>query len=185
MPSPTHPLASMIPWQISTASDSRTKMAKTSRLCSLLLRLLAAAATLCATVVMATSRDSTTIFGLTLDAKFQYTPSFEFFVVANAVGCGYTLLVLFVPPTTSLSRLVIVFDVTVAMLLTAATAAAGAMAQVGKKGNSHAGWMPICGQVPSFCDHVTGALICAFVGVIAYFLIVLHMIYTLLSPLFP
>ncbi|CAL9107180.1 unnamed protein product [Musa acuminata var. zebrina] len=156
-----------------------------SRLFSLLLRLLAAAATLCATVIMATSHDSTTLFGLTLDAKFQYTPSFKFFVVANAIGCGYSLVVLFVPPTSSLSRLVTVLDVMVAMLLTAAIAAAGALAQLGKRGNSHAGWLPTCGQIPSFCHHVMGALICALVGVVAYLLLLLHTIHTVLTPLFP
>ncbi|KAG6479624.1 hypothetical protein ZIOFF_063092 [Zingiber officinale] len=41
----------------------------------LLLRLLAAAATLCATIIVATSHDSTMVFGLTLEAKFQHTPA--------------------------------------------------------------------------------------------------------------
>ncbi|KAJ8501076.1 hypothetical protein OPV22_011628 [Ensete ventricosum] len=156
-----------------------------SRLFSLLLRLLAAAATLSATIIMATSHDSTTIFGVTLDAKFQYTPSFKFFVVANAIGCGYSLVVLFVPPRSSLSRLVIVPDVMVALLLTAAVAAAGALAHLGKRGNSHAGWLPTCGQIPSFCHHVMGALICAFVGAAAYLFLLLDTIHTVLSPLLP
>ncbi|WOL02214.1 CASP-like protein 1C1 [Canna indica] len=160
-------------------------MAKSSRLFSVLLRLLAAAATLCAAIVMATSHDSTTVFGLTFDAKFQYTPSLKFFVIANAIGCFYSLLVLFIPSGSSLWRFVIVFDVILALLLTAATAAAGALAELGKKGNSHAGWMPICNQVPGFCDHVMGSLICGLVGVVAYLLILLHTIHTVMSPLFP
>nr|GMD60601.1 uncharacterized protein LOC109189836 [Ipomoea batatas] len=37
-----------------------------------------------------------------------------------------------------------------------------ALGQLGEKGNSHAGWLPICGQVPKFCDHVGGAMIPGF-----------------------
>ncbi|XP_042432809.1 CASP-like protein 1C1 [Zingiber officinale] len=72
----------------------------------LLLRLLAAAATLCATIIVATSHDSTMVFGLTLEAKFQHTPAL------NLVSAC-------VPSTSLLSRLVIVPDVILAMLLTA------------------------------------------------------------------
>ncbi|XP_010916001.1 CASP-like protein 1C1 [Elaeis guineensis] len=160
-------------------------MAKASRACVFLLRLLAAAATVSAAVVMATSHESTTLFGLTLEAKFQYTPSFKFFVIANAIGCGYSLLVLLIPPTSSLSRFVVMLDVIIAMLLTAAISAAGAISEVGKKGNSHSGWLPICGQIPKFCDHVKGAMICAFCGVVIYLVILLHSIHTVIGPLLP
>ncbi|XP_072965611.1 CASP-like protein 1C1 [Typha angustifolia] len=155
------------------------------RTLAILLRLLAAAATLVAAIVMATSRETTSFFGLTLDAKFQYTPSLKFFVIANAIASAYSLLVLFIPSTSSLSRLVIATDVIIAMLLTGAVAAAGAMAELGKNGNSHSGWLPICGQIPNFCDHVKGSLISAFVGAAVYLLILLHTIYTLTCPLCP
>ncbi|WOK97256.1 reticulon-like protein B17 isoform X2 [Canna indica] len=157
-------------------------MAKLStRLFSSLLRLLAAAATLCATVVMATSHESTTLFGMTMEAKFQHTPSFKFFVIANAIGFCCSIVALFAQSRSSLLRLVFVIDLFVAMLLTAAIAAAGAFAQLAKKGNSHAGWLPVCGQVPSFCDHVMGAMICGLVGVVTYLLILLHTIHTVFN----
>lgn len=67
------------------------------------------------------------------------------------------------------------------MVLTGAAAAAAAISALGKNGNSHAGWQPICGLVPTFCDHVTGALACGFVAVVLHLLVVLHSIYTMNS----
>lgn len=64
------------------------------------------------------------------------------------------------------------------MVLTGAIAAVGAMSDVGKNGNSHAGWLPICGQIKTFCDHVMGALISGFVAVVLYFLVLMYSIFT-------
>ena len=69
------------------------------------------------------------------------------------------------------------------MLLSSSISAALAIADVGKKGNNHAGWLPICGQVPKFCDHITGSLIAGFVAAILYFVLVLYSLYTVLDPL--
>ena len=68
------------------------------------------------------------------------------------------------------------------LLLTSSISAAMAIADVGKKGNSHAGWLPICGQVPKFCDHVTGALVAGFSAAVLYFLLLLYSMHTLLDP---
>jgi uncharacterized protein (TIGR01569 family) len=69
------------------------------------------------------------------------------------------------------------------MLLSSGISAAVAIAQVGKQGNSFAGWLPICGQVPNYCDHVKGSLIAGFIGVIIYTLILLYSIHNVLDPL--
>lgn len=68
------------------------------------------------------------------------------------------------------------------MLLVSSISAALAIAHVGKKGNSHAGWLPICGQVPKYCDQVTGALAAGFVGLITYTILLLYAIHTVLNP---
>lgn len=68
------------------------------------------------------------------------------------------------------------------MLVSAISAALG-VAQVGKKGNAHAGWLPICDQVPKFCDRLTGALIAGFVAPILYLLLVLLSIHNLINLL--
>lgn len=68
-----------------------------------------------------------------------------------------------------------------ALLLESSISACVAIGQVGKSGNSHAGWLPICGQVPKFCDHVTGALAAGFVAAIAYFLVVLYSLHNVMN----
>ena len=65
----------------------------------------------------------------------------------------------------------------ITMLLTAAISASAAIAQVGKKGNRHAGWLPTCGQIHSFCQQVMGSMICGFIGVVIYLVILLHAIH--------
>ena len=64
------------------------------------------------------------------------------------------------------------------MVLTSGISAALAIAYVGKEGNSYAGWLPICGQVPKYCRHVTGAMIAGFIGALLYLLLLLYSIYT-------
>lgn len=76
------------------------------------------------------------------------------------------------------------FAQVVALLLTSSMSAALAIAQVGKKGNTHAGWLPICGQVHKFCNHVTGALVAGIIAAALYFLLILYTLYTVLNPLF-
>ncbi|XP_042501335.1 CASP-like protein 1C1 [Macadamia integrifolia] len=158
-------------------------MAKAKRFCALLLRLIALAATLSAAIVMATSSQTTTVYGISFEAKYSFTPAFKFFVIANAIVSVYGFLVLFLPSESLLWRLVVALDVIITMLLTSSISAALAIAYVGKKGNSHAGWLPICGQVSKYCDRVTGALIAGFIAAIIYLLLLLHSIHTVLDPL--
>ncbi|GAB4824933.1 hypothetical protein Ancab_007805 [Ancistrocladus abbreviatus] len=158
-------------------------MGKTKRLYTFLPRLLALMATVAAAAVMATSHQTTEVFGISIEAKYTHTPSFKYFVVANGIASVYSLLVLFLPPESLLWRLVVAIDVVITMLLTSSTSAALAIAYVGKKGNSHAGWQPICGQVPKYCHHVSGALAAGFVGVLIYGLLVLSSIQNFLNPL--
>lgn len=64
-------------------------------------------------------------------------------------------------------------DVVVAMMLSSSISAALAIAYVAKKGESHAGWLPICGQVPKFCDETMGSLAAGFVAALLYMILVL------------
>lgn len=69
-----------------------------------ILRLLAICATLVAAIVMGTNKQTAMVaiqvppdtFGeiiiTTASAKYYYSPAFIFFVVANAIACGYTVL---------------------------------------------------------------------------------------------
>ncbi|KAG5010601.1 hypothetical protein JHK82_019246 [Glycine max] len=159
-------------------------MAKTKRLLTLFLRFLAIGATIAAVIVMVTSHESTEVFNLTFTAKYSNDPAFKYFVVAEAIACGYSLILLFTCSQTSLGRLVLILDVVIAMLLTSSVSAALAIAHVGKKGNTHAGWLPICGQVPKFCDHVTGALVAGFAAAIIYLILIFCPLYSAQNPLY-
>ncbi|KAL4279211.1 hypothetical protein GQ457_03G036910 [Hibiscus cannabinus] len=174
-------------------------MAKTKTIITFLLRLLAFGATLTATVVMVTSHDSAEVLNLKFSAKYSNSPAFNFpniyllvdkfwhrfYVIAEAIASGYGLIALFLCSKSSVERLMVILDVVIAMLLTSSISAALAEAEIGKKGNSHAGWLPICGQVPKFCDHVTGALIAGFVAAIVYLVLNLYSLIVVLAPFCP
>jgi hypothetical protein len=51
-------------------------MAKLHRLISAVLRLAAAGAAAAAAVIMVTSHETTSLFGIEMEAKYSYTPSF-------------------------------------------------------------------------------------------------------------
>ncbi|XP_020202452.1 CASP-like protein 1C2 [Cajanus cajan] len=159
-------------------------MAKTKRVLALFLRFLAIGATIAAVIVMVTSHESSQVLDLTFTAKYSDDKAFKYFVIAEAIACAYSLIVLFTCSQSSLARLILILDVVIAMVLSSSVSAAVAIAHVGKKGNSHAGWLPICGQVPKFCDHVTGALVAAFAAAIIYFLLIFSTLYSAQNPLF-
>ncbi|KAK7252156.1 hypothetical protein RIF29_35916 [Crotalaria pallida] len=159
-------------------------MSKTKRVFTNFLRFLAFGATIAAVVVMVTSHESTMVLNLTFTAKYSNDPVFKYFVIAEAIASGYSLIVLlFSRFQNSLWRLVLILDFVVAMLLSSSVSAAVAIAHVGKKGNDHAGWLPICGQVPKFCDHVTGALVAAFAAAIIYLVLISSSLYSVLNLL--
>ncbi|KAL3714974.1 hypothetical protein ACJRO7_006822 [Eucalyptus globulus] len=158
-------------------------MAKVGRLFGLVLRLLALGATMSAAIVMGTSHERASVFAISFEAKYSDIPSFKYFMIANAVVSVYSFLVIFLPAETLLWRLVAAFDMVVTLLLTSSVSAALAVAQVGKDGNVRAGWLPICGQVPKYCNHVTGALGAGFAGLILYAMILLYSVHTVLYPL--
>ena len=69
------------------------------------------------------------------------------------------------------------------MLLTGAFGAAGSVAYTGKKGNRQAGWLPVCEQVPDFCDQITASLVCGFAGVLLYAAIALFSVSSAVNSL--
>ncbi|KAK6917542.1 Casparian strip membrane protein domain [Dillenia turbinata] len=156
-------------------------MAKAPKICSIGVRLLAFAATLCAAIVMGTSHDSATVLNLKFDAKYSNSPAFRYFLIVNAVVSVYSLVLVFLHFKNLDWRVLVVLDLVVTVMLTSSFSAAMAVAYVGKKGNTHAGWLPVCGQVPKFCDHVTGALISGFIANILYFLLLLYSLHSVLN----
>ncbi|XP_076885429.1 CASP-like protein 1C2 [Bidens hawaiensis] len=136
------------------------------------LRVIAMVSTFVAAVLMVTSHDSAKVLGMTFQAKYSNSPTLKYFVVVSIITTIYSFGALFVPPK-KLGRHVLVLDVIIMAFLISSFSAAVGVGQLGKEGNTHAGWLPICGQVPKFCHHVTAALISGFVAVILYFLLIL------------
>ncbi|KAF9672341.1 hypothetical protein SADUNF_Sadunf11G0031300 [Salix dunnii] len=134
-------------------------MEKINKIFSNILRLIALAATVVAIVFMVTSHGSAQVLNLTFTAKYSYTPAFKFFVIGEAIAGGYTIISMLLSFKTQFWRLIVILDMVATVLLASSISAALAIAQVGKKGSTHAGWLPVCGQVPDFCDQVTIALI--------------------------
>lgn len=140
-----------------------------------ILRLLALGNTLSAAIIM--GKDKQTVIQPQvgpLPAKYQYTPAFVFFVAANAIACGYTVLSLIFSlsgkrAVSTLSALLLsVTDLFMMELLTAGASAATAIASVGKTGNSHSHWVKICGIYDRFCHNAGVAIFTSFVGALMF-----------------
>lgn len=166
----------------------------------LILRLLAIGATLAAAIVMGTNKQTVmiplplgpggaTVFA-PLHAKYHYSPAFIFFVIANAIACGYTVLSL-IPSVTgklaarsgSYPRMsafhLAVADMVMVALVMAGASAAAAIAYVGYKGNSHTQWLKICNNFDRFCHHTAGAIVTSFVAVIIFMILTMMSIYSI------
>ncbi|KAL5977346.1 hypothetical protein ACLOJK_021692 [Asimina triloba] len=161
----------------------KMKSIKAGDLPFLLLRVLAICATFSAALIMALNKQTKTmvvaLIGTTpitgsITAKFQQTPAFVFFVVANATACFHNMSLLLLrlygnklkAKVKELGLLLTISDMVMVALLSAAAAATAAMAELAKNGNKHARWNKICDRFNAFCDHGGGALIASFIGVV-------------------
>ncbi|CAL9125715.1 unnamed protein product [Musa acuminata var. zebrina] len=155
-------------------AGSRQSQPKSKLLLSL--RLAAVLATATATVVMALNKQSTrmavAVVGTspilkTFTAAFQQTPAFVNFVIANAIASLYNLLVLLLRPFLKAKPhdiLVHLLDEVIFALVATGAAAAASMAELGKNGNVHARWNPICDRFEAFCIRGGLALMASFAG---------------------
>ncbi|KAL4200554.1 hypothetical protein AMTRI_Chr02g211740 [Amborella trichopoda] len=163
---------------------------------ALLLRFLAFGATLSATLVMVLNKQTspvTVVYNAPVlrfvTAKFYQTHAFVFFVVANAIACLYSLVMLLVcladlirllGNNSYVSKvhglLVIVLDLVMVALVTAGASAATSVAELGKNGNKHANWSKICDKFETYCDHGAGALIASFIGALIFIFLTLFSI---------
>uniref|UniRef100_A0A1J3FLP6 CASP-like protein n=2 Tax=Noccaea caerulescens TaxID=107243 RepID=A0A1J3FLP6_NOCCA len=151
------------------------------------LRIFAFVATLAAAIVMSLNKETKTFvvatigtipIKATLTAKFQHTPAFVFFVIANVMVSFHNLLMIALQIFSRKLenkgfRLlsVAILDMLNATLVSAAANAGAFMAELGKNGNKHAKWNKICDRFATYCDHGAGALVAAFAGVILMLLI--------------
>ncbi|GER45518.1 CASP-like protein VIT_17s0000g00560 [Striga asiatica] len=143
------------------------------------LRLLAFAATLAATSIMLSTKQTALVFGIQLDARYSYSPAFKFFAFSNLIVCVFTVLSLFTAfilgrktvDSSTYYFYMFLHDLVMTILLMAGCAAATAVGYIGKYGNSHSGWMAICGYFAKFCNWVTAASILSYFGLFFYFVL--------------
>ncbi|GAA0146625.1 dehydrogenase [Lithospermum erythrorhizon] len=148
---------------------------------------------LVAVLVMITSKQTTTIlvtvppfttpFPVVSTAKYRYSPAFIYFITALSVTGLYSIItttmrflaLLKHKMPTTLLLLLIIMDVLVLGIVSAATGAAGAIGYLGLKGNSHTNWMKICYGFDKFCKHIgTSVSFSLFASVILVLLVLLN-----------
>ncbi|KAG8043969.1 hypothetical protein GUJ93_ZPchr0458g22386 [Zizania palustris] len=148
-----------------------------------LLRIAAFGPTLAAAIATGTSDETLSVFTqfLQFRARFDDFPAFLFFMVANAITAGYLVLslpfsaaVVLRPQTTGLRLLLLVCDLIMVAMLTAAASAAAAIVDLAHNGNLRANWVPICMQFHGFCKRTSGSVVGSFIAVlILMFLVIL------------
>ncbi|GLU20789.1 hypothetical protein SLE2022_369710 [Rubroshorea leprosula] len=126
------------------------------------LRTVAIGTTMAAIWLMMTSKEIAIVFGLPFEAKYSYMPAFKFFACANGIACAFiaaSLLLFFIFGRIGLSPtcffILFLHDLFTMLLVLSGISAATAVGLVGRNGNSHAGWMPICDNLTKFCFRVT------------------------------
>ncbi|KAJ6887302.1 hypothetical protein NC651_027596 [Populus alba x Populus x berolinensis] len=165
----------------------------------LMVRVVAFLATAAATLVMALNKETKTLvvatvgntpIKVTLTAKFQHTPAFVFFVVANGMASFHNLVMIMVELCGQKLdykglrlAMVAILDMMTVALVSGGAGAATFMAELGKKGNSHARWDKICDKFETFCDHGGAALIASSAGLILMMIIsVMSIMKLLIKP---
>ncbi|KAK9085923.1 hypothetical protein Sjap_026334 [Stephania japonica] len=167
--------------QVSGSLGQYWRKSRGSMVVLLVLRVLALFATLTATLLMALNKETkSVVLGIigtspvrvNIKAKFHHTPAFIFFVIINAVASFHNLLMLVLDlfgHKMKMRGLRLLFttlsDMGTLALLSAATGAATAMAELGKNGNSHAQWNKICDKFAKYCDRGGGALIASYAAI--------------------
>ncbi|KAG6764855.1 hypothetical protein POTOM_032343 [Populus tomentosa] len=151
------------------------------------LRVLLFAASVTAVVVMVTAKQTEIVpvpvfpFRAPLEAKFSDSPAFIYFISALSVAGLYgilTTLVSIVLKPAHETRFLLHFallDVLMLGIVASATGAAGGVAYIGLKGNSHVGWVKVCNVYDKFCQHVGSSI------AVALFASVLLVLFTMLS----
>ncbi|XP_019172884.1 PREDICTED: CASP-like protein IN26 [Ipomoea nil] len=162
-----------------------------------ILRLLLLASLVVAVVVMVTSKETELIsvkldpfppFMLPLTAKFTQSPAFIYFVAGLSVAGLYTIIStlasfynLLIKPgfCPALVSHFIILDVVMLGIVGTATGAAGGVAYIGLKGNSHVGWTKVCNKYGKLCTHLGASLAVSFFAFIVLLLLIILSIHSL------
>ncbi|XP_060215322.1 casparian strip membrane protein 2 [Lycium barbarum] len=152
----------------------------------LVFRIVALVGTLAGAVAMGTADQALSFSTQVVNFEAQYDDidAFKFFVVVNAIACGYLALTLPISIFHIMKRragnsrvLLIVLDAIMLVFITSGASAAAAIVSLAHNGNPSTNWFSICQQYTDFCQQSAGSLIGSF-GAMAMmvFLIILSAI---------
>ncbi|KAK4856442.1 hypothetical protein QYF36_017541 [Acer negundo] len=150
------------------------------------LRALLFSATLVAIILMVTSEQSEFV-PEKRPAKFTHSPAFIYFVAAMAVACFYSIITILVSilvifkPTFHKTFLLhfALWDVLMLGLVASATGAAGSVAYIGLKGNSHVRWEKVCSTYDKYCRYVGSSTALALFAAVVLVLLSMLSTYSL------
>ncbi|KAL0464074.1 UNVERIFIED_CONTAM: CASP-like protein 1F1 [Sesamum latifolium] len=127
---------------------------------------------------MLTTTQTTVLYGIQFDARYSYSPAFKFLAYANVVASVFSLLSLFLAfvllktaPNPTHFFYFFLHDLIWTLLLMAGCSAATAIAYVGKYGNNHSGWMPVCDNFGKFCNRIMTSGILSYLGFAVYLIL--------------
>ncbi|KAK3026754.1 hypothetical protein RJ639_042207 [Escallonia herrerae] len=167
-----------------TSSSSQRRFFKAQ----LALRALAIAFTSAAIIMMVMSKESVSLLGTVLQARYTYSSAFRYKLGADAVVCTLSLFSLipfyvFSRPKSDPSNYfyLLLPDLVFTVLMISGCAAATAIGYVGHHGQSQTGWMPICGQVNNFCDKVMLSIVLSYLAFLCFLVLTIMAAYTLKS----
>ncbi|XWS53670.1 hypothetical protein CRYUN_Cryun10bG0020500 [Craigia yunnanensis] len=158
------------------------------------LRVLLLGAAVSSVVVMVTSKQTELVpvpglptVRVPAPAKFNHSPAFIYFIAALSVTGLYSIFTilasvsLVLKPTYSKTFLLVFafLDVVFVGIVASATGAAGGVAYIGLKGNSHVGWTKICGVYDKFCRHIGSSVALALFAAILLVLLSMMSTFTL------
>ncbi|KAK1376462.1 Casparian strip membrane protein 1 [Heracleum sosnowskyi] len=148
----------------------------------LIFRVIALGATLGSSVAMATSEQELPFFTrfLKFDAQYDDFPTFAYFVLVNAIVCGYFALSIPLSILTiarsraEKSRIIlIIMDLVMLGLLTSAASATTSILYLAHTGSGSANWLAVCQQFNDFCHQASGSLIGSFGAVVILMLLII------------
>ncbi|WOG83370.1 hypothetical protein DCAR_0102545 [Daucus carota subsp. sativus] len=159
------------------------------------LRVLLFVTTLTAVVVMVTSKQTEWVpvpvppFRRLNSARWTDSPALVYFVAALSVAGLYSIIsTLFSISALSkpgnwkfLVSHFVLLDVLLLGIIASAAGAAGAVAYVGLKGNSHSGWVKICTIYDTYCAHVASSVGVAMVAAFVLVLLILLSVFALIK----
>nr|GEV48988.1 CASP-like protein 1 [Tanacetum cinerariifolium] len=85
--------------------------------------------------------------------------------------------------TSNLQFYFVIFDVLLLGIMASATGAAGGVAYIGLKGNSHTGWTKVCNVYGFFCFHFAASIFLSLLSSIILLLLVWLSIYVLFKKI--